>query len=317
MALIICKECRRQFSDLAPACPGCGAPTSYSVDGSLPPPMAATVAAPEPAQPAQVDAGPELTEPASDVTEPAETAPLSAYQFVVEHTSPVDLETATTNRQHRSVSPSLLLGIVFLPWLFYWLLLRNGHSNISRISGFLWLLLCTGGLLALSYGLSEREAPIAPPVSESTQTEQPTQDLSNPVFYPLSGKNTDTASSPDTTRTADNGIPPADASQTDNSQPPLSDNTVDTTNTPSASIYSSSDNTEFMQQKLTDCLQQQANTGNYTLSDNGKSVAKMISVCYSDFKPWFDQCLINKHDAKTCNLDAIDITSSILRLKEQ
>lgn len=311
MALIICKECRRQFSDLAPACPGCGAPTSYSVDGTLPPSLAAT----EPAQPAQVDAGPELTELASDVTE---TAPLSAYQFVVEHTLAVDHETTSANHQYRAVSPLLLLGIVFLPWLFYWLLLRDGHSSISRISGFLWLLLCSAGLLLLSYGLSEREAPLVPPVSESTQAEQPTEDLSNPVFYPLSGKSTDTASSPeDTTPTADSHIAPADTSQPDYSQPPLGDSTIDTSNNPSASIYSSNDTTGLMQQKLTDCLQQQADTGSYTLFDNGKSVAKMISVCYSDFKPWFDQCLINKHDAKTCNLDAIDITSSILRLKEQ
>jgi hypothetical protein len=32
VALINCKECYKEFSDLAPSCPKCGAPTSYSVN---------------------------------------------------------------------------------------------------------------------------------------------------------------------------------------------------------------------------------------------------------------------------------------------
>ena len=35
MALINCKECYKEFSDLAPGCPKCGAPTSYSVNNFL------------------------------------------------------------------------------------------------------------------------------------------------------------------------------------------------------------------------------------------------------------------------------------------
>lgn len=34
MALINCKECEKKFSNLAYACPKCGAPTSYSTETS-------------------------------------------------------------------------------------------------------------------------------------------------------------------------------------------------------------------------------------------------------------------------------------------
>ncbi len=339
MALIICKECRRQFSDLAQACPGCGAPTSYSVDGSLPPVTTAAVPA-QAAYTAQADMRPDesrfnqsehtqsernqaghnetgfneagFTEP--ELNKPEQ--PPSAYQFVVASS---DIPEAPPQR--RQVGPFLLLGIFFLPWLFYWLLLRSGHSTLSRASGFLWLLLCTAGLLALNYSLSERAPQFTPAGAEPTVTEQPAEDLSNPVFYPLPGKNTAepaTATDPAATAgTSDNSSIAADAVQPANSQPPVEDSATDSNTSPPNGIYASSDDAEALQQKLGDCLQQQADTGSYTLSDKGKSVAKMISVCYSDFKPWFDQCLVNTHDARACNLDAIDMTTSILKLNGQ
>lgn len=33
MSLIYCSECGKQISDKAPACPGCGAPSSYRAQG--------------------------------------------------------------------------------------------------------------------------------------------------------------------------------------------------------------------------------------------------------------------------------------------
>lgn len=303
MALIICKECRRQFSDLAQACPGCGAPTSYSVDGTLPPVVPIT---PTPVQPVYSSVQP--APPVADTIPctPETVQPLSAYQFVVSHTA--SNESVQPPSQRRQIGPLLVIGVFFLPWIFYWLLLRNGYGNLVRTLGFIWLLLCTAAGLVLNYGLAERAQQPTADIVEPT-TELPREDLSNPVFYPLSNQNPVTpatnSSRPDTTTTL-----PANAGQPINSQP-APDESV---NSPIASIYASSDDAEAVQQVLTRCLQQQADTGNYTLSDNGKSIAKMISACYSDFKPWFDQCLISTHNAKTCNLDAIDLARSTLQL---
>ena len=328
MALIICKECRRQFSDLAQACPGCGAPTTYSLDASQPatpaiPPAAAaapvfTVAAPElpVAEPAHLLSKPLAAPVAEPVVEPP--AP-SAYQFVVDHSATAD-STYGSKPSRRQVGPLLVIGIFFLPWIFYWLLLRDGYGNLIRTLGFLWLLLCTAGGLALNYGLAERDPlPAVAEVPQSINPEQPKEDLSNPVFYPLAGQTGNVA-------TADPAAAQQPASlntNTVNGHTAL-DNGVDTAgsspatqpadNTPAASIYASSDNSEALQQNLGSCLQHEADTGRYSLSDNGKSVAKMISVCYNDFKPWFDQCMLDKNNAKSCNLDAIDMTTNILQL---
>lgn len=327
MALIICKECRRQFSDLAQACPGCGAPTSYSLDASQPAtapvspaPVVApvfTVAAPE--LPA-AEAVPLLSKP---VAEPvAEPAAPSAYQFVVDHSAPAD-SMPGSKAARRQVGPLLVIGIFFLPWIFYWVLLRDGYGNLVRTLGFVWLLLCTAGGLALNYGLGEREQlPPVAQVPEASSAEQPKEDLSNPVFYPLGGQNGNVAATADQTANTSNNA----ASSTSNAA--LDSAGADTTgsaaagngpastadNAPVASIYASSDDTAALQQNLSSCLQHEADTGRYSLGDNGKSVAKMISVCYSDFKPWFDQCMLDKNNAKSCNLDAIDMTTNILKL---
>ena len=311
MALIICKECRRQFSDLAQACPGCGAPTSYSVDASQPPaaPLthtpAITPASPAtPVEPVYTVAAP--VPPAAGITTPSAPEPVTptAYQFVVSHSANND---SMQQPQRRQVGPLLVIAIFFLPWLFYWLLLRDGYGNLVRTLGFMWLLLCSAAALALHYGLAERTPQPSAEIIVPASSEQPKEDLSNPVFYPLSSQNpapavaTSTPEATTTTAPADQGI---------TSQPPVSEHENGST----ASIYASSDDTEALQQTLGTCLQQQAGTGNYTLSDNGKSIAKMISACYSDFKPWFDQCLANTHDAKACNLDAIDMAQGSLQL---
>lgn len=35
MSLILCKECGKQYSDQAPACPHCGCPTNVHTDNSV------------------------------------------------------------------------------------------------------------------------------------------------------------------------------------------------------------------------------------------------------------------------------------------
>lgn len=49
--------------------------------------------------------------------------------------------TAVTAPTKRNVGFLLGLGILFLPFVFVWFLLRNGHSLLARIIGFGWLLL--------------------------------------------------------------------------------------------------------------------------------------------------------------------------------
>lgn len=44
-------------------------------------------------------------------------------------------------RNHRSVSLPLALGIFLLPIIFAWFTLRQGHSTISRVVSFIWLIL--------------------------------------------------------------------------------------------------------------------------------------------------------------------------------
>ena len=49
--------------------------------------------------------------------------------------------TAVTAPTKRNVGFLLGLGILFLPFVFVWFLLRNGHSLLARIIGFGWLVL--------------------------------------------------------------------------------------------------------------------------------------------------------------------------------
>lgn len=42
---------------------------------------------------------------------------------------------------HRAVSLPLILGIFLLPIVFAWFTLRQGHSTLSRVLSFIWLLI--------------------------------------------------------------------------------------------------------------------------------------------------------------------------------
>lgn len=50
--------------------------------------------------------------------------------------------TAVTAPTKRNVGFLLGLGILFIPVVFAWFLLRSGHSLLARIVGFGWLVLC-------------------------------------------------------------------------------------------------------------------------------------------------------------------------------
>jgi hypothetical protein len=58
----------------------------------------------------------------------------------------------------RKVTKRIIFGIVFIPYIFSWFLLKKGYSRKARLFGFVWLALC---VLSLAIGLS------APPVAAS------------------------------------------------------------------------------------------------------------------------------------------------------
>lgn len=327
MALIICKECRRQFSDLAPACPGCAAPTAYSLDNPLVPMTAAPPVQAEHSRtsPAATPTTPIIPpiatpvaapladpEPAAAVTQPAYP---SAYQFVTDHTLPASQDN-TSPQPRRQVGVLLLLGVFICPWIFYWLLLRSGHSALARLSGFLWLLLCSAIVLFLMPHRTYNDNPVQQPVPEVLQPapEQPTlQDNGAPVFYPLPGSSLTNAtpSEPLATGTLNGGDNPAPAMP---DQPGTQAEQPATDNSEPASIYATQDDDDTLHASLSGCLLQQAESGNFSAEDGGKSAARMISRCYADFKPWFDHCIANQQNIKACNMDAVDLAQATLKL---
>jgi len=56
---------------------------------------------------------------------------------------------AVAAHQKRQVGFLLGLGILFFPLLFGWMLLRKGHSVLSRIVGFTWMALCLVSLIGM------------------------------------------------------------------------------------------------------------------------------------------------------------------------
>lgn len=321
MALIICKECRRQFSDLAAACPGCAAPTAYSLDNPLTP-AAAPVHTEQPRiGPATTPINTAIATPVENVIPGEQTAPAphtaypSAYQFVTDHTLPASHDKASPHPQ-RQVGVFLLLGIFLCPWIFYWLLLRSGHSALARLSGFLWLLLCSAILLFLMPHRSDKGSQVQQPVPEVLQPapEQPTLESNGaPVFYPLPGSSSknDIPSEPLATGTLNGNNTPADAMP---EEAGMQDEQAATAHSEPASIYATQDDDETLHASLSGCLLQQAESGNFSAEDGGKSAARMISRCYADFKPWFDRCIANQQNSQACNRDAVDLAQATLKL---
>ena len=129
MALINCKECGNEFSDLAAACPKCGAPTIYSLPGNL----HAASAAPS----LQKTHGIEET-----ITPPPQPEPVISQTTVPPEPEPDTHMPASQHITQRSVSPLLAIGIFFFPIIFSWFLLKEGYSRMARVLGFGWLAFC-------------------------------------------------------------------------------------------------------------------------------------------------------------------------------
>lgn len=140
MALIFCKECGNEFSDLAAACPKCGAPTFYSLPGNthqapVPPSLQKTHAVEETAHNA-------AAEPAAEAPQPVIVKPDHATTDTAS-TQPEPYIPASRSPLQRQVSPLLGIGIFFIPIIFSWFLLKDGYSRLARAIGFGWLAVCT------------------------------------------------------------------------------------------------------------------------------------------------------------------------------
>lgn len=59
-----------------------------------------------------------------------------------------NVEQPSSISSERKISILLALGIFFMPQIFCWFLLRHGHSNLSRILGFSWMVIFTFATLA-------------------------------------------------------------------------------------------------------------------------------------------------------------------------
>lgn len=199
MALINCKECTTEFSDLAAACPKCGAPTAYSkgsaavsiskdntpapyspdtpvvIDGTArtvtpetPPVQQATAPQQQmPQQQAPQQQMPQQAAPPQYATPPQQAIPPQGYPPQQQHmyqpgTQPfqmhqqIIINTPAPQQQIRYIGSLLLIGIFFFPWIFYWFLFREGHTNFARVAGFIWLVLCTAAFLVVDYGVYEK-----------------------------------------------------------------------------------------------------------------------------------------------------------------
>lgn len=53
------------------------------------------------------------------------------------------MDNETINPVLKKVSFGLLIGIIFLPIIFVWTLLKDGYSNKARVIGFIWLAIAT------------------------------------------------------------------------------------------------------------------------------------------------------------------------------
>ncbi len=164
MALLICSECEGKVSSLAASCPHCGAPVpKVGVDPTPAPAVRATpdispAPRPAPAQPPldrpipSETVGAAQSASARAATEPTAVKAGSATKQPL----PLNVPLRTYRSPKRAVSVPLLLGILFLPFIFAWFLLQKGYSTVSRVAGFAWLLFVVfivWGLLRLASDL--------------------------------------------------------------------------------------------------------------------------------------------------------------------
>lgn len=78
----------------------------------------------------------------------------------------------------RSVGILLGIGIFLMPLIFVWFLLRSGHSTLSRVVGFTWLIFC------LIFSVAQMSTPNGNPAGGLAETRAPdeTADASTPAI---------------------------------------------------------------------------------------------------------------------------------------
>lgn len=84
---------------------------------------------------------------------------------------------ALRERPERKVSPPLLIGILFVPGIFVWFLLRRGHSPLSRTLGFGWatlLLLLSLSVVSVNNALPDARGSKTPTLAKTEHTKDET-----------------------------------------------------------------------------------------------------------------------------------------------
>ncbi|WP_449106709.1 OB-fold protein [Pseudomonas mohnii] len=87
--------------------------------------------------------------------------------------------------QKRSVGFLLGIGILFIPIIFAWFLLRKGHSVLARIIGFAWLAV---GVLVMLAAPSAPRVDHAPSVAATSQASTPAPAPAAPIPAYLSAQ---------------------------------------------------------------------------------------------------------------------------------
>lgn len=367
MALINCKECTTQFSDLAAACPKCGAPTAYSKgsaavsiskDNSPTPYAGSNAPAPQDNGPVVIngtartvipEAPPVQQPPVQQATTPQQQMPqqqVPQQAIPPQHAIPpqqtmypqgyapqqhiqqpgtqpfqmhqqIIINTPAPQPQIRYVGSLLLIGIFFFPWIFYWFLFRNGHTNFARAAGFIWLVLCTAAFLALDYSVykmnqaaneattdvvnstdldttssnSKRESILYRLANEDKQAV--TESVAEPAPIATSHIDMDAFNEPATAP-----VDPADQAIND---------AVQVTARPTID--------EAAGDAISECIASESNTGNYSSFDGGKSAMRMMTgACLQQFKNWTDSCVATGQDRGDCNVKATLLAQTALKM---
>lgn len=88
--------------------------------------------------------------------------------------SEVSVSTDPKSGANRKVGAALGIGILILPWIFAWFLLRKGYSNVARVIAFGWMLVIVVFALAGKGGSDQvATASPAPVTAVATATTTP------------------------------------------------------------------------------------------------------------------------------------------------
>jgi hypothetical protein len=115
----------------------------------------------------------------TDSDKAAEIAEMKARLAVLEGTTAPP--TPKPSVPVRRVGILLFIGIMLMPYFFVWFLLRKGHSPISRVIGFGWLILLFVVIGASKSGAPGSSTPSTVASSTPTDPEQHTKDVAAAV----------------------------------------------------------------------------------------------------------------------------------------